>query len=71
LEGKEIMEFIVEKPIGQGKFAIVYRAKHKDTGRPVALKVVKVFDMMDIKQREKCFKEIKLLQSVEHPHIVK
>jgi NIMA (never in mitosis gene a)-related kinase len=65
------LNYKVEKPIGQGKFAVVYRAKHIDSSKPIALKVIKVFDQMDQVQREKCFKEIKLLKSVEHPNIVK
>jgi len=37
----------------------------------VALKIIKIFDMMDQKQRDKCLKEVKLLQSLAHPNIIR
>jgi len=58
------------KPIGKGKFAVVYRAKRVEDGELVALKKIAV-DSMDDKAREKCLKEVRLLQSVHHPNIVR
>ena len=37
---------------------------------PVALKRISV-DMMDEKAREKCLKEVRLLQSLDHPNIIR
>jgi len=68
---EEIRNYKVFKPIGQGKFSIVYKAENTDTGAWVALKWIKIFDMKDVKQREKCLKEVKLLQSLDHPNIIR
>lgn len=52
----------IENIIGKGQFSSVYRAKVKDTNETVALKKVKIFDMLDEKARLDCMKEINLLQ---------
>lgn len=57
--------------MGKGKFSIVYMAKRLTDGTMCALKKINIFDMMQPKQREKCLKEVKLLQSLDHPNIVK
>lgn len=36
----------------------------------VALKKIKIFDKMDERSREKCLKEIKLVQSLFHRNII-
>jgi hypothetical protein len=59
------------KPIGKGKFSTVYKAVVRADGSPVALKQVAIFDMMDAKSREKCLKEIHLVQSLDHPNIIR
>jgi serine/threonine protein kinase len=59
----------VLKSIGKGKFAIVYRAKKIGDEEAVALKRIAV-DMMNEKAREKCLKEVRLLQSLDHPNII-
>ena len=63
-------KYEIIKPIGKGKFAVVYRAKRVADGELVALKKIAV-DSMDDKAREKCLKEVRLLQSLEHPNIVR
>lgn len=60
----------VLKTIGKGKFAVVYRAKKMDDDNPVALKRISV-DMMNDKAREKCLKEVSLLQSLDHINIIR
>jgi serine/threonine protein kinase len=40
--GRVIRGFKVVKPIGQGKFSIVYKAEQVSDNFPVALKIVKV-----------------------------
>lgn len=73
--GKEIRGYRIIKPLGQGKFSIVYKAERMADGYTVALKLIKVsckqiFDMMDPNKREKCLKEVRLLESLDHPHII-
>ena len=50
---------------------MVYRAKRRSDGANLAVKKIKIFDMMDEKSREKCLKEIKLVQKVDHPNIIR
>ena len=35
------------------------------------MKLLKIFDMNDVKQRENCIKEVKLMEKLEHPHITR
>ena len=68
-------EYDVGKAIGKGKFSIVYKAAHKGvlggvSKRQVALKKVSVFNAMDKKSRDKCLKEVRLLQNLRHPNII-
>lgn len=76
---QQINDYKVQKAIGEGKFSNVYKAVNAE-GNVVALKKIKVmcevltiqiFDMMDPKQREKCLKEVKLMQPLDHPNIIK
>jgi len=41
------------------------------TGQFIALKLLKIFDMADMKQRESCIKEVKLMEKLQHEHITK
>lgn len=56
---------------GKGKFSTVYRAVHRASGNVVALKKIQIADMVDKKKREKCLKEVRLLQSLDHPNIIR
>ena len=57
-----LANFDIDRKIGKGQFSVVYRATSKIDGRPVALKKVQIFEMMDAKARLDCMKEIQLLQ---------
>jgi len=61
----------VGKAIGKGKFSTVFKAIRRSDGTPVALKQIAIFDMMDEKSRDKCLKEIKLVQSLDHENIIR
>lgn len=63
-------DYEVKRSIGRGKFAIVYRAQKIGDTQTVALKRISV-DMMNDKAREKCLKEVRLLQSLDHPNIIR
>lgn len=60
----------IGKPIGKGKFSTVFKAIRRSDGLPVALKQIAIFDVMDEKSREKCLKEIRLVQSLSHENII-
>jgi len=57
--------------IGSGKFSTVWKAVHLPTGKTVAVKKVQIYEIMDAKQRTDCINEVKLLQSLDHPNIIK
>jgi serine/threonine protein kinase len=42
-------DYRIIKPIGQGKFSFVFQAVNKNTGMNIALKLLKIFDMNDVK----------------------
>lgn len=63
-------EYEAIRSIGKGKFAVVYRAHKVGDDQNVALKRISV-DMMNDKAREKCLKEVRLLQSLDHPNIIR
>ncbi len=69
-EGKVFGNYEIVKAIGKGKFAVVYRALNLTDGQTVALKRISV-DTIDDKTRDKTLKEIKLVQSLDHPNIIK
>ena len=68
--GKQFGPYEIIKAIGKGKFAVVYRAKRITDGEVVALKRISV-DAINDKAREKCLKEIRLVQSLDHPNIIR
>jgi len=55
--------------MGSGSYGTVWRGKHKPTDRTVAIKII------DIKENDKgiesVLKEIKFLETVNHPNIVR
>ncbi|KAK9392496.1 serine/threonine-protein kinase Nek6 [Crotalus adamanteus] len=57
-----LADFQIEKKIGRGQFSEVYRATCLLDRKPVALKKVQIFEMMDAKARQDCIKEIDLLK---------
>lgn len=65
-----LSNFDIDRKIGKGQFSVVYRAISKVDGRPVALKKVQIFEMMDAKARLDCMKEIQLLQVISLSNLV-
>ncbi|XP_072176563.1 serine/threonine-protein kinase Nek7-like isoform X2 [Diadema setosum] len=63
--------FDIEKKIGKGQFSEVYKARCLLNNRVIALKKVQIFEMMDAKARSDCIKEIDLLKSLDHDHVIK
>ncbi|KAF1794264.1 Intra-flagellar transport protein 57 [Phytophthora cactorum] len=56
-DGGQLDDYEVLKPIGKGKFSVVFKAKRRHDGQAVALKKIAIFDMMNLKAREKTLKE--------------
>lgn len=60
-----------EKCISRGaQFSEVHQARHLESGTMVAIKKIQIFDM-DPATRKECETEISLLQSMEHPNLIK
>jgi len=47
----------------------VFKAINQKTGMFIALKLLKIFDMDDVKQRDNCIKDVKLMEKLNHPNI--
>ena len=69
--GRCYRDYKIIQPIGQGKFSFVFKAENIKSGQMIALKLLKIFDMADMKQRESCIKEVKLMEKLSHKHITK
>ncbi|KAF7232179.1 hypothetical protein EG68_09455 [Paragonimus skrjabini miyazakii] len=65
-----LVNYSIQVSIGQGQFATVWRAVHKPSGRSVAMKRVKIFEMMDAKARKDCIQEIDLLKQLDHANVI-
>src|SRR5689334_2559708 len=64
----EIGPYRIVDSLGQGGMGVVYRAVHKETGAPIALKTVRVRHeglLAGIRR------EIRALMRVDHPGVVK
>ena len=55
--------------LGRGKFSVVHSTRRIADGLPVALKTIQIFEMGK-REREECMNEIRLLQAMDHPHII-
>ena len=58
--GMTINGFEILKLIGQGKFSYVFKARRTQDKMIIALKLIKIFDMENEKQRDACLKEVQL-----------
>jgi len=67
-----LANFHVARQVGSGQFSSVFKAVcTAHPSRPcVALKKVKIFEMMDAKARADCIKEIELLRQCTHRNII-
>ena len=47
--GRVYRDYKILQPIGQGKFSFVFKAENVLTGQIIALKLLKIFDINDVK----------------------
>ena len=59
----------IEKPVGEGTYGVVYKAKDKTTGEHVALKKIRL-EGEDEGVPSTALREISLLKELNHPNIV-
>ncbi|EKX42291.1 CHK2 DNA damage checkpoint kinase [Guillardia theta CCMP2712] len=61
---------IESKTIGQGKFAKVYKARHKASGNEVAIKVISKDKCKKDEDLKRLQEEIEIMKKVKHPHCI-
>ncbi|KAI8920412.1 kinase-like domain-containing protein [Entophlyctis helioformis] len=59
------------KTIGEGEFGKVKLAYHSESGKEVAIKLIKKESIDSSSRRDKLIREIRILKSLDHPYIVK
>lgn len=64
-------EFVVDKPLGQGNYAMVKLAKDKVSGQKCALKTYDKYKLTDPQRRQNIKREVSILGMLEHENIVK
>mgnify|MGYP002641331454 FL=1 len=57
-----------EEEIGSGNGGIVKRAIHKQTGMPLAIKIINVYDKG---KRHQLYNELKTLKQIDSPYLLK
>lgn len=62
--------YLVEEILGEGGMATVYRARHKNVERPVALKVIQGDLAKDTVVRERFRREAQNARKLAHPNII-
>jgi len=69
----QIGAYTIDKKLGKGQFASVYRARRTDNpnGDLFALKRISIAELSDEKARMDCLKEIDLLKSLDHPNVTR
>lgn len=71
-KGNEAIEnYILGKTLGQGTFGKVRKGVHKLTGLPVAIKVLEKDKIVDMADVERVRREIKILNTVNHPNVIR
>ena len=63
-------EWVLRHTVGQGSFAVVWRAEHRQTGQTVAVKEINT-SRLGKKLLEGLAQEIAVLQKMRHPNIVR
>lgn len=66
-----IEEYTVGRQLGQGAYATVKYAIHKQTSRKVAVKTYDKIKLLDPSRKKSVHREIQILGKLEHPNIVK
>ena len=67
----ELNDYTVHGVVGRGKFSTVYLATRNMDNVKVALKKIKLGSTPKERVREKCLREVHLLQTLQHPNIIR
>mmetsp|Transcript_18431 Transcript_18431/g.33032 ORF Transcript_18431/g.33032 Transcript_18431/m.33032 type:complete len:424 (+) Transcript_18431:71-1342(+) len=69
--GLTLPEYSIRETIGQGTFGKVKSAIHKKTGSKRAIKIINKDRIARSTDKKRILKEIKILQRLDHPNIIK
>lgn len=70
LIGKKLLNYRIEKLLGQGGMGEVYLGVHTEIGRKVAIKVISPHLARDPRIQERFKREALILAKLNHPNIV-
>ena len=62
--------YVVERLIGKGGMGAVYAARNQNSGRKVALKVIKAGAEETVEQRRRFLREAKAATAIQHPNVI-
>ena len=68
--GNKLEDFEIQRKLGQGHFGSVYLVKSKITRKLYAMKEIKSERYKNDEQRLEIQKEVKLLENLDHPHVI-
>ena len=66
-----VSDYQIEQTLGTGSFGRVKLSKNKKTGNYVAIKILKKFEIIKLRQVDHILNEIKILSMIDHPFLVK
>lgn len=69
-EGDYLQEYVVMRELGRGGYGSVYKVKGKYSNIIRAAKKIKKAELT-VKEQERLFNEVSILQSLDHPNIIK
>ena len=67
----QLGSYLIEAELGSGGMGTVYRARHRESGAPVAIKVLAAQLARDPGFLDRFAREISALQKLHHPGIVR
>lgn len=69
LKYPNLHQYEMKEKLGDGAFSVVFKALHKESGRHVAIKVLRKYQM-DNAQKQAVLKEVIIMRQLKHPNIV-
>ena len=65
-----LSDYTFEQTLGTGSFGRVKLSKNKKTGNYVAIKILKKFEIIKLRQVDHILNEVKILSMIDHPFLV-